>query len=75
MTDSDRFQTNSYFHGELLNKFFPLNLFHHASKNSLPNKCKKYSCGWASSIHKAVYFSWSINKSAGENCVGVQGSN
>ena len=34
-----------------------------ASKNSSPNKCKKYSRGWESSLHNAVYhLSWSINR-------------
>ena len=44
---TDRFATETNFQDDLLKDFFHSNKFVSAiseSKNSLPNKCKKYSC-------------------------------
>ena len=44
---TDRFATETNFQGDFLKDFFRSNKFVSAineSKNSLPNKCKKYSC-------------------------------
>ena len=66
----DRFPAKGNFQGKPFERIFTSNKFLsaiNATKNSSPNKCKKCSCGWESSLILFAY----PGVLAGENYIDV----